>query len=155
MSSAWWHCCSGSNNKCPDSVCHVKIDSPKPTARWHNVDITVMYCSCYKNKFFNPRYHLPAAYIDFMNYLWFPLNSPPFLALFEWSQSDCCDKANKYNQSLQRELFGSGAEGANSETDILIVSLFLCGQEQYYEIQFTEIKIWLSPPTQLWWRWTC
>lgn len=73
-----------------------------------------------------------------MNYLCFPLNSLPFLALFDWFQSDCCEKVNKYNQSLQRQLFGSGAEGANSKIDILIVCLFLRGQEQYYEIQLTE-----------------
>lgn len=34
-------CCS-SNNKCPDSVCHMKIDNPKQTARRYNVDATVM-----------------------------------------------------------------------------------------------------------------
>lgn len=85
--------------KCPYSVCHINIYSPKQTARRHNVDNIVVKANNLK-PFKLQILFTCAAQTPLIS---LKLHSVPCSGLFDWSLSNCSDKANKYNQPFLLE----------------------------------------------------
>lgn len=106
ISSVCWHFCCSSNKKCPDSVCHIKIDAPEQTAKtvYCYCDVVVMKANHLEQ--FKSRYTLLVACTDF-TMLWQSYQVWPVYC-------------------IKTQLFSSGVEKANSHSNIILFVCFHC-----------------------------